>query len=236
MKRGSIVFLIMVAVFALGACSQGSENTDNSSNNEQNEPEAEQPGNKENVEAVAKALSNENVRYKLWIDDETNISIVYSDIGHFDGNEDDKTYGFDDPKTGTSVYAYAYKKGLNEEQREALLSLVEPSDDDFNEIMEDYPDGFRDGRMPYKEADFDYVTVSNVEAEDAEEGIEMTAEVDVHFHLKDGTEEVETVETSTVPDIGDTELDEDDVEDALNADVMNEEIPTDDRFVYVEDD
>lgn len=231
MKRGSIVFLIMVAVFALGACSQGSENTDNSSNNEQNEPEAEQPGNKENVEAVAKSLSNENTRYKLIIDDEADIFVILEDY-----NVDGDTYGFDDPKTGVSIYAHASEKGLNHEQAWGVSGLVNPSDEDLKEIMEKYPDDFRDGKYPYKGADFDYTTVSNVEAEDAEEGIEMTAEVDVHFHLKDGTEEVETVETSNVPDNGDTELDEGDVEDALNADIMNEDIPSDDRSVYVEDD
>ena len=237
MKRSRIIFLIFAAFLVLGACSPESESAEEEkSNNEQEKPEAEQPGNKENVEAVAKALSDKNVRYKTWIDDENNMSVVLTDVGYFSGNEDDNSYGFDDPKTGTSVYAYAHQNDLNEEQENAIWSLVNPTEEDVDKIMEDYPEGFSEKGYPYQGADFDYTTVSNVEAESAEEGAEITAEIDVHFHLKDGTEEVETVETSTVPDIGDTELDEDKVDDALNADVMNEDIPTEDRFVYVDDD
>lgn len=236
MKQSRIIFLIFAAFLVLGACGQESESAEEEkSNNEQEEPEAEQPGNKENVEAVVKALSDESVRYKTWIDDENNMSVVGIDVGYFSGNDDNNSYGFDNPKTGTSVYAYAHQNDLNEEQANAIWSLVEPPDN-FKDILENYPEGFNEKGYAYQGADLDYTTVSNVEAESAEEGAEITAEIDVHFHLKDGTEEVETVETSTVPDIGDTEIDEDEIDDALNADVMNEDIPTEDRFVYVDDD
>lgn len=222
--------LIVIAAFALSACGQG----ENTKEPEDTPQEKEDVGNKENVKTVVDAVSDEDVRYKMWIGDEADISIVSVSVGYFAGA--DKSYGFDDPyNIGTSVYAYADKKELNQEQAEALEVLVNPLDDDLKEITENYTDDFKDGEFPYQGVDLDYVTLSNVKTEESDKGEKITADVTVHWHSVDGTEKTETFETFTEPEMGDTELNEEDVEEALSADVMNEKIPTEDRFIYVDE-
>lgn len=229
MKVKKLLFIVIAAI-ALSACGQ-SEGTKEP---EANPQEKEDVGNKENVKAVVDAASDEDVRYKMWIGDEADIEVVSTFVGYFAGA--DNSYGFDDPDSiGTSVYAYADKKELNQEQTEALEVLVNPLDDDFKEITENYSDDFKDGEFPYQGVDLDYVTLSNVETEESMAGEEITADVIVHWHSVDGEEKTETFETSTEPEKGDTKLDEEKVEEALSADVMNEKIPTEDRFIYVDE-
>src|SRR5699024_12281797 len=136
---------------------------------------------------------------------------------------------------GTSIYAHASENDLNKEQRDAIGALVTPSDSDLREMTENHSDDFKDGEFPYQGVDLDYVTLSNVETEESMAGEEITADVTVHWRSVDGEEKTETFETSAEPNMGDTELDEEEVEEALSADVMNEEIPTEDRFIYVDE-
>lgn len=219
--------LIVIAAFVLSACAQ-SENTKEP---EENPQEKEDAGNKENVKVVVDAVSDEDVRYKLLINDEAYI-FVASDKFYNKGI----SYGYDDPYgVGTSIYGFASNHDFNEEQREALGSLVNPSDDDLKKITENYTDDFKDGEFPYQGVDLDYVTLSNVKTEESDKGEKIIADVTVHWHSEDGTEKTETFETFTEPEMGDTELNEEDVEEALSADVMNEEIPTEDRFIYVDE-
>src|SRR5699024_5908189 len=210
---------------ALGACGQ----SEDAKEPEANPQEKEDVGNKENVKAVVDAASDEDVRYKLDIDDEAHIFVI-SDVFIIDGT----SYGYDEPDNiGTSVYAYAGEKELNQEQADALEVLVSPLDDDLKEITENYSDDFKDGEFPYQGVDLDYVTLSNVETEESMAGEEITADATVHWHSVDGEEKTETFETSAETEMGDTELDEEEVEEALSADVMNEKIPTEDRFIYI---
>src|SRR5699024_10719243 len=125
---------------------------------------------------------------------------------------DGKTYGFDDPHSGTSIYAYAADQGLNEEQAWAISGLATPKESEFTEIMEEYPDDFYNGESPYEGADFDYTTISNAEIEKSEKGAKITADATVYFHTIDGEEKTETFQTSTEPDASDTDIDEDDIE------------------------
>lgn len=232
MKIKRLGFIVIAAV-VLSACGQSEENTKES---EANPQEKEDVGNKENVKAVVDAVDDEDVRYKMWIDDEANIFVVSTSVGYFSGNDENNSYGFDDPyNVGTSVYARASKKELNEEQRQAIEMLVNPSDSDLKEITEKYSDDFKDGEFPYQGVDLDYVTLSNVKTEESMAGEKITADVTVHWHSVDGTEKTEMFETSVEPEMGDTELDEEEVKEALSADVMNEEIPTEDRFIYVDE-
>ena len=221
------IFLVVIAAIALGACGQ----SEDAKEPEANPQEKEDVGNKENVKAVVDAASDEDVRYKLDIDDEAHIFVI-SDVFIIDGT----SYGYDEPDNiGTSVYAYAGEKELNQEQADALEVLVSPLDDDLKEITENYSDDFKDGEFPYQGVDLDYVTLSNVETEESMAGEEITADATVHWHSVDGEEKTETFETSAEPEMGDTELDEDEVEEALSADVMNEKIPTEDRFIYIDE-
>src|SRR5699024_5433332 len=231
------IFFIVIAAIALSACGQ-SEDTKEP---EENPQEKEDVGNKENVKAVVDAISDEDVRYKMWLDDEANVLVVGTNVGYFSGN-DDNSYGFDDPDNiGTSIYAYADEKGLNQEQTDAIASLLYPEnpvDEDgtkLKNVGEYYPDDYKDGEFQYQGADLDYVTLSNVETEESMAGEEITADVTAHLHLADGTEESRTFQSSVEPETGDTELDEEEVEEALSADVMNEEITTEDRFIYVDE-
>jgi len=221
------IFLVVIAAIALGACGQ----SEDAKEPEANPQEKEDVGNKENVKAVVDAASDEDVRYKLDIDDEAHIFVI-SDVFIIDGT----SYGYDEPDNiGTSVYAYAGEKELNQEQADALEVLVSPLDDDLKEITENYSDDFKDGEFPYQGVDLDYVTLSNVETEESMAGEEITADATVHWHSVDGEEKTETFETSAEPEMGDTELDEEEVEEALSADVMNEKIPTEDRFIYIDE-
>lgn len=230
--------LIVIAALALSACGQA----ENTKEPEETPQEKEDVGNKENVKAVVDAVSDENVRYKLAIDDEAHVFVVSDNFRIFSGNDDDNSYGFNDPNNvGTSIYAYADEKKLNQQQTDAITSLLS-SDNAVDEegtklknVGEYYPNDFKNGEFPHQGADLDYVTLSNVETEESMAGEEITADVTVHLHLADGTEESRVFHSSVEPEIGDTELDEKDVEEALSADVMNEEIPTEDRFIYVDE-
>lgn len=132
----------------------------------------------------------------------------------------EKTYGYDDPNTGRSLYVYAADQGLNEEQTNAVFSRSIPTESEFTEIMKEYSDDFHKGESSYEGADFDYTSISNVETEKSEKG----------------EEETETFETFVEPDASGVVLDQESVKDATTADVMNEDIPTEDRFIYVDKD
>lgn len=221
------LFFTVIAAVALSACGQ----SEDAKEPEANPQEKEDVGNKENVKAVVEAVNSPDTRYKLSINDEADIFVI-SDVFIIDGT----SYGYDDPDNiGTSVYAYADKKELNQEQADALEVLASPLDDDLKEITENYSDDFKDGEFPYQGVDLDYVTLSNVETKESMAGEEITADITVHWHSVDGEEKTETFETSAEPEMGDTELDEEKVEEALSADVMNEEIPTEERFIYVDE-
>lgn len=232
MKKISLLLLIVSVAIVFSACGKESDNEKDSAAKPQKE---EKVTNEENVKAVVEAVKDPDVRYKIAINDEMYIFVIEDSFA-----SKGTAYGFDDPDTGTSIYAYASKKDLNEEQASAISSLLGTSAVDENgkqlkDIGEYYPDDFRDGRYPYKGVDLDYMTLSNIETEPSEKGdnyTKITADVTVHLHLMDGTEESKTFKSSAEPEIGDTQLDEEMVKEALSADVMNEEIPTEDRFIY----
>lgn len=229
MKLRNTVFFVGVSILVLSGCGQESESTKEKASDPPKKQE--EISNKENVKKVVNAVKDEDVRFKLLIDNERNVFVPIDEF-----KLDGKTYGFDDLEEGTSIYAYADQQGLNEEQAWTISGLATPRESEFTEIMEEYSDDFHKGQSPYEGADFDYTTISNVETEESEKGEEISADVTVHFHNVDGEEETETFETFAEPDASDKELDQGDVKDATTADVMNEDVPSEDRFIYVDKD
>src|SRR5699024_9000330 len=150
MKLRNIVF-IGLAVAAISGCTQENESTKEQASDPPKE--LEEVNNKENVQKVFNAIKDEDIRYKLLVDNERNVFIAMDNL-----DVDGKTYGFDDPHSGTSIYAYAADQGLNEEQAWAISGLATPKESEFTEIMEEYPDDFYNGESPYEGADFDYTT------------------------------------------------------------------------------
>lgn len=244
MKKNRLVFLLVLIVGAVLISACGNEANNGSATTEEKKDEV--VGNEKNAEAVVKALSDSEVRFKIYINDAEpyifalNTSLSMSENGHVmevgsKGVTEGTTYGFDDPEKGTSVYAFAKQKGLNEEQRKAISSLASPKD--LFDLPEGYPEDFSFGGYPYLGADFDYVTLSNVKKEltnETEHEFRITADLTAHFHLVDGTEKTKKYEVSSVPEAGNEELDEDSVEVSLHADKMNEDIPNEKRSSYEE--
>src|SRR5699024_12799969 len=114
------IFFIVIAAIALSACGQ-SEDTKEP---EENPQEKEDVGNKENVKAVVDAISDEDVRYKMWLDDEANVLVVGTNVGYFSGN-DDNSYGFDDSyNIGTFIYSYIDYKGIILKLTYAISSIM----------------------------------------------------------------------------------------------------------------
>lgn len=240
-KKTSFLIVVVIIVLGISACGKEPENTrGTASKPEKKEVEDVAVTNKDNVKSVVDAVSDPEVRYKVAIDDEMHIFAISDNFRIFSGNDEDNSYGFSDPyNIGTSVYAYASEKGLNEEQTATIIKLLSDSAVDeqgkkIKDIAEYYPEDFTENKYPYQGTDIDYMTLSNIETEPSEKGEKITADVTVHLHLVDGTEESKTFKSSAEPEIGDTPLDEERVNKALSADVMNEEIPTEDRFIYVD--
>lgn len=226
-NRFTLLVMVIIGAVLFTACGNKPDKDDPVT--EKNQGEAAEAENEENVNAVVNAISDAEIRFPVFIDDESHIEVVSSNA-----TINGTTYGFDNPETGISVYAFAEQNGLNEEQAQAIWGLL--STDDVYDIPEKYPDDFS-YVFPYKGADIDYMTLSNVKTEPSgkdDNNLRITADLNVHLHLLDGTEAVEVYEVSKVPEIGDTPLDEKSVEWALDADKMNEKLPNEERSFYKE--
>lgn len=245
--------IILASAFTLGACGNKADEVEKSTTKVENQ---------ENVNAIVKAIKKQDVRYKLAIDDEMNLYVIDRQFTALtDHAEQIESYGFDRPRQSTSIYAYALKNDLNEEQTQSMLSLIAGGKTDKGDwvmgdggsegdIREDFPEGFNDGGQPYKGADVDYATLSNVKVKQATEAEikkqkdisiypngdnykKITANVTIYLHLPDGTMKSKTFKTDIIPPSGNTKISEDDKNAALHADHMNEPLPTD-RFIYLD--
>lgn len=237
-KLALLVVVVIGTVLFFSAC--GSKSNGNKEDPAAAEKQNKEARNEANVKAVVKAIGNSDVRFPIFIDDEGNIGAIdtvvsVNDNGSMMVSESgDITHGFDNPETGISVYAFAGQNKLNEEQIRAIGDLISPME--LFDIPEYYPDDFS-GSFPYKGADIDYLTLSNVQTEPSDEddnNLQITADLTVHLHLVDGTKETKVIEVATVPEIGNTPLNEEKVESALSADKMNEDLPNEKRSFYKE--
>lgn len=231
MKMNKLVFLLVLILGAALFSACGSKT--NEGNTASGEKVNEAVGNKKNVEAVVDVISNDEIRFPAFVEYD-NVLRAVETSARINGT----TYGFDNPKDGISLYALADQKGLNKEQVTAIDFLIRSTAVDENgkelsEIGEYYPDDFNTEIFPYKGADIDYFTLTNVQVETSEKddnNLQITADLNVHLHLLDGTEEIRTYKTSTVPDTGDTPLNENMVKSAFSADKMNEDLPNEERY------
>lgn len=228
MNKFTLLLMVIIGAVLLTACGSKPDKGDPAAKEKQDEA-AE---NEENVKAVLNAIGDAEVRFPAFMYDSI-LGAVEDQV-----SIGDTTYGFDNPETGISIYAFAEQNGLNEEQAKAINFLidfkaVDENGNELSKIGEYYPEDFETDIFPYKGADIDYFTLTNVETKPSDEddnNLQITADLNVHLHLIDGTEEVRTYKTSTVPETGDTPLNEKVVEMAYSADKMNEKLPNEERY------
>lgn len=228
MKMNKFTLLLMVIIGAVLFTACGSK--EDPAAKEKQDETAE---NEENVKAVVKAIGDGEIRFPAFIEYDGILKAVETNA-----RINDTTYGFDNPETGISIYAFAEQNGLNEEQASAIdylinFKVVDENGNELSKIGEYYPEDFDTDIFPYKGADIDYFTLTNVETKPSDEddkNLQITADLNVHLHLIDGTEEVRTYKTSTVPKAGDTPLNENMVKNAFSADKMNEKLPNEERY------
>ncbi|MBC2242232.1 hypothetical protein [Listeria booriae] len=241
MKKVSKILGIMVMValvfVTLSACGNGEQAAKTT------EKTKEKIENKENVDAVVRAIKNPDVRYQLYIDYEADLFSMSTNF-----SVGDTSYGFDNPKTGTSIYAYAIKNKLNDEQAKSISGLIDSAENEDGKLvmgqgMSDYdvrnefPEAFNKYGIPYNGADADYVTLSNVKVNKSNKENyqkikgyyqEISADVTIHVHLPNGVEKTKTYPTSFIPAVANTAITDEDKQQALHADVMN--LPLPNRF------
>lgn len=238
-KISRVIFLVSL-VLVLGAC--GNEQA-TQTNAGKADVSKEKVVNADNVKGIVKAIKKSDVRFKLYIGDEGYLVPVGTNAWI-----DDTTYGFDQPHKNTSIWAYALNNKLNEEQADGINSLLKngrmqdgsKAMDSSGDVRKEFPEAFYEEEYPYKGADIDYATLSNVKVMKSDQvGYQkITADVTIHLHLTDGTQQTRTYPTSYIPKTGNTKIKtdkygRDPVQEALHADVMNQPLPTD-RFIYVD--
>ncbi|MBC2258843.1 hypothetical protein [Listeria booriae] len=227
-RKGFWFVSLGLCFLILSACGNSNAETDSS---KAQEVKHEVTSNAQNVKTLVKAIKQPNVRYKLFIDGgEGFVLPLMTDYEDFYG----KSYGYDNPQEGTSIYAFALKNGLDNGLAQALSDLVMSGKDKDGNYVKDvaslYPNDFYDGSLPYHDgSDVDYSTLSNIKtapSEDEKNYTKITADVTIHLHLMDGTKVSHTYQTEVTPGEGETKIDETTKQEALHADIMNQPWPT----------
>ncbi|EPM6858981.1 hypothetical protein ACTPGW_002607 [Enterococcus faecalis] len=237
--------LMMLLLFVVAGCK--SEKTKEESKKSTESTQNEMLTNEENAKRVVEVLEKEQPKFKITIDEEANVSVVeIAEIVYFHNNSkygDSAVYfGYDDTEKGTSLYSFSSEQNLSLEQLIAISRLSSGKDTEtidssmVNSIYKLFPETFAGGRYPYRGTDFKYVTLSNLKIKDSEKNKGMkkiVGETTIHITKYDGTELTKTFPTEYEPKIGNTPLDENEVNEALNAEVMNETIPDEGRGANV---
>lgn len=236
---------MMLLLFVVAGCK--SEKTKEESKKSTESTQNELLTNEENAKRVVEVLEKEQPKFKLAIDEEKTVYVVSTvALAYFnDGSKyGDRAveFGFNDVDKGTSLHSFSSENRLNTEQLVTISRLVhgknlENNDETMvNSIYKLFPETFDGGRTPYRGTDFKYVTLSNLEIKDSDENKGMkkiVGETTIHITKYDGTELAKTFSTEFEPKTGNTPLDENKVNEALNAEVMNETIPDEGRGANV---
>lgn len=236
MKIKKIGLLVGLSLLTMGLVACGNNEDGVASAKQNNVQEKVTYDNQENVDGVIEALNNVKPKFKassLDSDGGGECEVIYTSYGIFSDDMKSMTdYGYDDPEKGTSIVAFAAKNNLNDAQKSAISSLSSGYDENgrsSENIWKNYPNDAYD-IAPYQGADVDYVTISDLKTEPSGEEpnkLKITGKVTYHLHLLDGTEVDHEFKTSATPDSKTEPIDEKTIEEALNVDKMNEDLPID---------
>ena len=214
------IFLLSLSFIALTACNNSSNDDQQSSATSESQ---EVISNKHNTQGLLSALeSNDSTRFKM-VQGKGGETRIVSDFIIMD-----ETYGYDQETVGISTIAFCSKNKLNNSQANALYDLLSNSVDDSGasiyDIWDYYPE-FTSNGFPNQTSSVDYATISDLSTTEENNLLKIKGVITVNLHLSDGTTHQHVYSGEVIPDASEEPIPQKKVDSALNAEVMNEEVP-----------